>query len=86
MEQNPNPCPILDELRQRDPHHDDVLHRHVRTRHEDKDAVLKDRLGEVDPTATGADDGNHARTSPPSKDGLRFVSARSAAGSCPTTT
>lgn len=61
MEQNPNPYPILDELRQRDPPHDDVLHRHVRTRHEDMDAVLKDRRGAVDPRNAAPFDGNGGR-------------------------
>lgn len=57
-EQNPNLFPILDELRQRDPHHDDVLHRYVRTRHEDMDAVSKDRRGAVDPRNAAPFDGN----------------------------
>ncbi len=45
-----NPYPILDVLREREPvHFDEVLHRWVLTRHDDVDALLRDRALSVDP-------------------------------------
>jgi cytochrome P450 len=45
-----DPQPILDELREREPvHHDTQLHRYVLTRHDDVDALLRDRAHSVDP-------------------------------------
>lgn len=45
-----DPHPNLDALRAADPvHHDQVLHRYYLTRHDDVDAVLRDRAHSVDP-------------------------------------
>ena len=49
-----DPYPVLDELRERDPvHHDEQLHRYVLTRHDDVDALLRDRAHSVDPRNAG---------------------------------
>jgi cytochrome P450 len=45
-----NPYPLLEELREQDPvHHDAVLNRYVVTRHDDVDALLRDRTLMVNP-------------------------------------
>jgi hypothetical protein len=45
-----DPYPVLDELRELDPvHHDQVFSRYILTRHDDVDAVLRDRSLSVDP-------------------------------------
>ena len=51
-----DPNPILDELREREPvHRDEQLHRYVLTRHDDVDALLRDRSHSVDPRNANAD-------------------------------
>ncbi|MEX0750710.1 MAG: cytochrome P450 [Dehalococcoidia bacterium] len=49
-----DPHAVLDELRERDPvHHDEQLGRWVLTRHDDVDALLRDRSLSVDPRNAG---------------------------------
>ena len=50
-----DPYPVLDTLRSREPvHHDQVISRWVLTRHDDIDAVLRDRDMAVDPRKAAA--------------------------------
>jgi cytochrome P450 len=50
-----DPDPVLDDLRERDPvHHDEQLARWLLTRHDDVDALLRDRSLSADPRNGGA--------------------------------